>query len=82
MHTSLASFFQNLFVDYPLVIFYNQQCHVRSNINYLCVIIISIHIILSFVYVMKNKQIDHISNIMSKRHGVFSENFAIFFPNA
>ena len=82
MHTSLASFFQNLFVDYPLVIFYNQQCHVGSNINYLCVIIISMHIILSFVYVMKNKQIDHISNIMSKRHGVFSENFAIFFPNA
>ena len=82
MHASLASFFQNLFVDYPLVIFYNQQCHDGSNINYLCVIIISIHIILSFVYVMKNKQIDHISNIMSKRHGVFTENFTIIFPNA
>ena len=28
---------------------------------------------------MKNKRIDHISKIMSKRHGSFTENFTIFF---
>ena len=28
---------------------------------------------------MKNKQIDHISNIMPKRRGIFTENFTIFF---
>ena len=28
---------------------------------------------------MKNRQIDHISNIMSKRCGIFTENFTIFF---
>ena len=28
---------------------------------------------------MKNKQIDRISNIISKRHGIFTENFTIFF---
>ena len=31
---------------------------------------------------MKNKQIDHISKIMSKRNDIFAENFIIFFPNA
>ena len=31
---------------------------------------------------MKNKRIDHISKIMSKRHGIFTENFTIFFSNA
>ena len=31
---------------------------------------------------MKNKEIDLISNIMSKRHGIFTENFTIFFSNA
>ena len=30
---------------------------------------------------MKNKQIDPIRNIMSKRHGVFTENLTIFFSN-
>ena len=29
---------------------------------------------------MKNKRIDHISNIMSKHYGIFTENF--FFSNA
>ena len=28
---------------------------------------------------MKNKPIDHISKIMSKRDGIFPENFTIFF---
>ena len=28
---------------------------------------------------MKNKQIDHIKKTMSKRHGVFTENFTVFF---
>ena len=28
---------------------------------------------------MKNKEIDHISKIMSKSHGIFTENFAVFF---
>ena len=28
---------------------------------------------------MKNKRIDNISNTMSKRHGIFTENFTIFF---
>ena len=28
---------------------------------------------------MKNKQTDHISNIMSKRHRIFTKNSAIFF---
>ena len=31
---------------------------------------------------MKNKRIDHINKIMSKRHDIFTENFTIFFPNA
>ena len=31
---------------------------------------------------MKNKQIDHISNLTSKRHGIFTENFTILFSNA
>ena len=31
---------------------------------------------------MKIKLIDHISKIMSKRHGIFSENFPIYFSNA
>ena len=31
---------------------------------------------------MKNKQIDHISKIMSKRHDIFTKNFIIFFSNA
>ena len=30
---------------------------------------------------MKNKQIDHTSNTMSKHHGVFTKNFIIFFSN-
>ena len=28
---------------------------------------------------MKNKEIDHISKIMSKSHGIFTENFTVFF---
>ena len=28
---------------------------------------------------MKSKRIEHISNIMSKRHGIFTENLTIFF---
>ena len=31
---------------------------------------------------MRNKTIDLISNIMSKRHGIFTENFTIFFSKA
>ena len=31
---------------------------------------------------MKNKQIDHMSKIMSKRQGIFNENFTISFSNA
>ena len=31
---------------------------------------------------MNNKRTDHISNIMSKRHGIFIENFFIFFSKA
>ena len=31
---------------------------------------------------MKNKQIDLISNIMSKRHNIFAKNFIISFSNA
>ena len=31
---------------------------------------------------MKNKQIDHISNLTSKRHGIFTGNFTILFSNA
>ena len=30
---------------------------------------------------MKKKRLDHTSKIMSKRHGVFTENFNIFFSN-
>ena len=29
-------------------------------------------------YVMENKRIDHISKIMSKRHGTFTENLLLF----
>ena len=31
---------------------------------------------------MKNKRIDHKSKVMSKRHGIFTENFTIAFSNA
>ena len=31
---------------------------------------------------MKNKRLDHVSKIMSKRHCVFTENFIIFVSNA
>ena len=31
---------------------------------------------------MKNKRIDHISKILSKRYDIFTENFTIFFSNA
>ena len=31
---------------------------------------------------MKIKRNNHISSIMSKRHGIFFENFTIFFSNA
>ena len=31
---------------------------------------------------MKNKQIDHVRKIMSKRHGIFTENIIISFSNA
>ena len=30
---------------------------------------------------MQNQRIDHISKVMSKRHGIFTENGTIFFPN-
>ena len=29
-------------------------------------------------YVMENRRIDHISKIMSKRHGIFTENLLLF----
>ena len=31
---------------------------------------------------MKNKQIDHKSKVMSKRHGIFTKNFKISLSNA
>ena len=31
---------------------------------------------------MKNKWIDHVSQIMLKRQDIFTENFTIFFSNA
>ena len=31
---------------------------------------------------MKNKQIKHIREIMSKNHSIFTENFTIFLSNA
>ena len=31
---------------------------------------------------MKNKQIDLTTTVMSKRHGIFTENFTISFSNA
>ena len=31
---------------------------------------------------MKNKRNDNMSNIMPKRHSIFTENFTIFFSNA
>ena len=45
----LALFSKNS-VDYPLMISYNLQCHIGTNLNYLCTIIISIHKMLSFVF--------------------------------
>ena len=30
---------------------------------------------------MKNKRMDHISNIMKKCHSIFTKNFTIPFPN-
>ena len=30
---------------------------------------------------MKNKRIDHMSKIMSKRQGIFTKNFTIFFSS-
>ena len=31
---------------------------------------------------MKNKRIDHIIKIISKHHGIFTENITIYFSNA
>ena len=42
-------YFPNV-VDYPLVIFYNQECHIGTNVNDLSVIIIRIYIMLSFEF--------------------------------
>ena len=36
----------------------------------------------SWSFVLKNKQTDHASNIMSKRHGFFTKDLTIFFSNA
>ena len=33
-------------------------------------------------YQIKNKRIDHISNIISKRHGILTESVIIFFSSA
>ena len=32
-HVSLGSIFQNLLVDFPWMISFNQQCHIRTNVN-------------------------------------------------
>ena len=46
----LGSIFQKLVADYPLVIFYNQQCDIGINVNCVCAIIISKHVMLSFAF--------------------------------
>ena len=87
-----------LVVDYSVVISYYQQCHIGTKLNYFYAVISypNTHVVSCIFscrtlnnfnklrsllpYVIKNKQIDHIS--ISKRHDVFSENFAIFFSNA
>ena len=43
----LALFPKNLVLRYSSVIPYGQQFHIGTNVNYLCAIIISIHIVLS-----------------------------------
>ena len=50
------------------VVFWIFQCGTLINFNKLSVII-----------VIKNKKVDHISNILPKRQGVFTKKFMIFF---
>ena len=38
----------NFVVNYPLVVSYSQHCHIGNNINYWCVIIISINVMFCF----------------------------------
>ena len=74
-----------LVVDYSVVISYYQQCHIGTKLNYFYAVISYLNRTLNnfnklrslLPYVIKNKQIDHIS--ISKRHDVFTENFTIFF---
>ena len=84
-HASLASIFQNLVVDYPLVVSYNQQCQIETNVNYLCAIIISIQLLLSYASSCAKLWINLITLShnchMSKCHGVFTKIFTIFFSN-
>ena len=61
------------------------QCHIGINVNHLFVIILQYTC--CFLHFScrswpKNKQIDHISKIMSKRHGAFIDNFTIFLLNS
>ena len=83
------------FVSYPLVVSYPQQCHIGTNENYLCAIIISTHMLVFEIshsktlsnfnklqpqlYLIQNKQIDYIRNIMSKCLHVFITSFSAFF---
>ena len=54
-------------------------CHYNRNTHNVAFCIFSCR---KLPYVMKNKRTDHISKIMSKRQGIFTENFTIFYSNA
>ena len=49
-HQSFGYVLQNLVADYHLMISSNQEIHIGTNINYLCAIIISLYIMLSFAF--------------------------------
>ena len=79
-----CSIFQNVVVNYHLVVSYPQQCHIGIDLKHCCVVVIAMHIVLLFGFVreelsdiMKNKRIGHLSNVMSKRHSIFTKNFTI-----
>ena len=89
---SLVSSGQILVVDFQSVISYHEQCHTRINVNAIHILLPLHFLVQNFEYfslalvivVMcnENKPTDYISNIMSKRHGFFTENFTIFVSNA
>ena len=58
------------------------MCHYNRNTHNITFCIFLCRTLSNFYKIMKYKSIDPRRNIMSKRRGIFTENFTIFFTNA